>query len=58
MLARDIMDTRFHTLKPHETVAQAVNMFQTYSQALRMILPTSWGMIRAGGVAALSGVSW
>jgi CBS domain-containing protein len=29
MLARDIMDTRFHTLKPHETVAQAVKMFQT-----------------------------
>jgi CBS domain-containing protein len=29
MLARDIMDTRFHTLKPDETVAQAVKMFQT-----------------------------
>jgi CBS domain-containing protein len=29
MLARDIMDTRFHTLKPHETVARAVKMFQT-----------------------------
>ena len=32
MLARDIMDTRFHTLKPHETVAQAVKMFQTASR--------------------------
>ena len=29
MLARDIMDTRFHTLNPQETVAQAVRMFQT-----------------------------
>ena len=32
MLARDIMDIRFHTLKPHETVAQAVKMFQTASR--------------------------
>jgi CBS domain-containing protein len=32
MLARDIMDTRFHTLKPHETVAQAVKIFQTASR--------------------------
>ena len=32
MLARDIMDTRFHTLKPHETVVQAVKMFQTASR--------------------------
>lgn len=29
MLARDIMETRFHTLRPDETVAQAVKMFQT-----------------------------
>jgi len=32
MLARDIMDIRFHTLKPHDTVAQAVKMFQTASR--------------------------
>ena len=32
MLARDIMDTHFHTLNPHETVAQAVKMFQTASR--------------------------
>jgi len=32
MLARDIMDTRFHTLKSHETVTQAVKMFQTASR--------------------------
>ena len=32
MLARDIMDTRFHTLRPRETVAQAVRMFQTASR--------------------------
>ena len=32
MLARDIMDTRFHTLRPQETVAQAVRMFQTASR--------------------------
>ena len=32
MLARDIMDTRFHTLRPRETVAQAVRMFQAASR--------------------------
>jgi CBS domain-containing protein len=32
MLARDIMETRFHTLRPEETVAQAVKMFQTASR--------------------------
>ena len=32
MLARNIMDTRFHTLRPHETVAQAVKMFQIASR--------------------------
>lgn len=37
---------------------EAVSMYQTYSQAIRMILPTSWGMVRANAVASLSGVSW
>lgn len=37
---------------------EAVSMYQTYSQALRMIFPTSWAMVRANAVAALSGVSW
>ena len=37
---------------------EAVSMYQTYSQAIRMVLPTSWGLIRADAVASLSGVSW
>jgi len=36
----------------------AVSMFQTYSTAIRMVLPTSWGLIRTGTVAGLSGVAW
>jgi len=31
MNARDIMNTRFHTLSPSNTIAEAVNMFHTAS---------------------------
>lgn len=34
------------------------SMFQTYSIALRMILPISWGMMRPNVTAYLTGVSW
>lgn len=37
---------------------EAVSMFQTWSTALRMVLPISWGMMRPGSVSALSGVGW
>jgi len=37
---------------------EAVSMYQTYSQALRTIFPTSWGLIRAGSVSSLNSVSW
>jgi HK97 family phage major capsid protein/HK97 family phage prohead protease len=37
---------------------EAVSMFQTWSTALRMVLPISWGMMRPGSVSALSGVNW
>lgn len=37
---------------------EAVSMYQTYSQALRMILPTSWGLVRPGAVAGIKAVSW
>ena len=37
---------------------QAMSMFQQYSTALRMVLPTSWGLTRAGVVHSLSGVNW
>lgn len=37
---------------------EAVSMFQTWSTALRMVLPISWGMMRPGSVSALSGVAW
>jgi CBS domain-containing protein len=32
MLAGDIMDTRFHTLRPQETIAQAVKTFRSASR--------------------------
>ena len=38
--------------------AQAQSLYQTYTQAIRMILPTSWAMVRTGGVAGLDTVSW
>ena len=28
MIAREIMQTRFHTLSPHHTIAEAVKHFQ------------------------------
>jgi CBS domain-containing protein len=31
MFARDIMDTRFHTLKSHQSITEAVRMFHTAS---------------------------
>jgi HK97 family phage major capsid protein len=36
----------------------ALSMYQTNQTAVRMVLPTSWGLIRAGAVAAVNGVSW
>lgn len=33
MLARDIMDTRFHTINPGDTIADAVSAFQKATQA-------------------------
>lgn len=38
--------------------AQALSLFQTYQTAIRMVLPTGWGMTRSNVVAALSGVAW
>ncbi len=34
------------------------SMFQTWEMALRMVLPISWGMMRAGTVAYVTAVSW
>lgn len=33
MLARNIMDTRFHTINPRDTISNAVRTFQKVSQA-------------------------
>jgi hypothetical protein len=34
-------------------------MFQTYSEAVRMIAPTSWALLRTGTVvAALNTLKW
>lgn len=42
------------------TVPPAVvrSMYQTWSVALRMVLPISWGMMRPGTVAYVTGVAW
>ena len=40
------------------TNVQAVSMYQTYSTAVRMILPTSWAMNRPGLVNRITGVAW
>ena len=32
MIARDIMQTRFHTLSPRDTIAEAVRHFQLRSR--------------------------
>ena len=37
---------------------QALSMYQVYSTAVRMVLPTSWGQMRSGAVASLSSVAW
>ena len=34
------------------------SMFQTWSVALRMILPISWGMMRSNTTAYVTGVAW
>lgn len=34
------------------------SMFQTWSTALRMVLPISWGMMRPGTAAYITGVAW
>jgi hypothetical protein len=38
--------------------ALAMNMFQTWGVALRVITPTSWSMMRSGAVAAVTGAAW
>jgi HK97 family phage major capsid protein len=34
------------------------SLFQTYSVAVRMVLPATWGKIQAGGVAAVDTLTW
>lgn len=36
----------------------AMSLYQQYSTAVRMVLPSAWGLVRPGSVAALSGVAW
>lgn len=36
----------------------AQSMFQQYQTAIRMVMPSSWGMIRTGAAAYLTGVDW
>ena len=38
--------------------AEAVSMYQTYSTAIRMTLPTSWAVLRPNTVDRLTSVSW
>lgn len=34
------------------------SMYQTWEQALRMVMPVSWGMLRTNTVAYVTGVTW
>jgi HK97 family phage major capsid protein len=36
----------------------AMSMFQTYSEAIRGIWPTSWVFLRPGAVAHITGINW
>jgi hypothetical protein len=38
--------------------AVAISMFQTWSQALRMVMPASFGLTKAGAVQHVAGTSW
>jgi HK97 family phage major capsid protein len=38
--------------------SEAISMFQTWSIALRMVMPITWGMLRPGAISWLSGVAW
>ena len=38
--------------------AKAMSMYQQFSTALRMVLPTSWGLTRAGSVGRITGAGW
>jgi HK97 family phage major capsid protein len=42
----------------HVAGAGAVSMFQTYSEAVRMIAPTSWQLMRASTVASRTSLAW
>ena len=37
---------------------QALSLYQTYQTAIRMILPTGWGLLRTGAVASVTGVAY
>lgn len=37
---------------------QAQSMWQQYQTAIRMVMPASWGMVRTGASAYLTGVAW
>ena len=37
---------------------QAVSMFQTYSEAIRGVWPTSWAFMRPNAVASLNNIQW
>lgn len=38
--------------------AQARSLWQTYSVGVRSVMPASWGMIRAGAAASVTGITW
>jgi len=38
--------------------AVAVSLWQTWSLALRLVVPASWAVLRAGGVTAVNAVTW
>lgn len=43
---------------PATAGAVAMSMFQQWAVAVRMVMPVSWAMMRAGMVQAVNGVAW
>ncbi len=53
MIARDVMQTNFHTLQPHQTIGEAVNRFKNASQAEKKMV---FGMMVVDGQDQLVGI--
>jgi hypothetical protein len=46
------------TTPPHAAGYQAQSMYQTWSVAVRFVMPVSWAMTRAGVIDRITGATW